>query len=356
MSLEARLQAVWLRRGFAARALWPLALIYRTLYFLNELRYRRGWKLPEALPLPVVVVGNLVAGGAGKTPTTIALVHALRTHGFHPGVVSRGYGRDDDDSIVIVDSDTPANRCGDEPLLIALRSRAPVVVGADRVLAAQMLMMAHAEVDVIVCDDGLQNHALARNVQVIVFDERGAGNGWQLPAGPLRQAMPEYLPQACVVLYNAPAPSTPLPGHLAQRQLQGIVSLQAWWAGESASHGAIDALPGPRVMAAAGLAMPQRFFNMLRGTGLKIEELPLPDHHAFATLPWPPDTPDVIVTEKDAVKLRPEAMGSTRVWVAPLDFQLSAEFVEEVLQWLPPPRNAARHSPRNAALRNPSHS
>ena len=307
--------------------------MYGTIVALRGLAFRAGWLRVERLPVSVIVVGNLIAGGAGKTPTCLAIVDLLRQRGWTPGIVSRGYGGHATEDVVMVTPDTPASACGDEPLLMQRRSGAPVAVGRRRAQAGRALLAAHPAVDVIVCDDGLQHRQLARDAQVIVFDERGAGNGWLLPAGPLREPMPPAVPAHSVLLYNAPAPSTPLAGHLVRRSLGRFTPLQAWLDGSTAA--ATD-LRGRRLIAAAGLAHPQRFFSMLREAGLDIAELPLPDHHDFAQLPWPPDTADVVVTEKDAVKLDPARLGTTRVWVATLDFQLPPAFAAELLALLPP--------------------
>ncbi|MEP7100863.1 MAG: tetraacyldisaccharide 4'-kinase, partial [Burkholderiales bacterium] len=324
-SFAERLQQAWLARGALAFVLLPLAWLFGAATALRRGLYRIGWQRASRLPVPVVVVGNLIAGGAGKTPTVVAVVAALRRHRFTPGIISRGHGGSNATELEVT-RDVPASQCGDEPLLMHLRTHAPLVVGRDRVAAGRHLLRAHPEVDVIVSDDGLQHLALARDAQVLVFDERGAGNGWLLPAGPLREALPRALPTRSLVVYNAANPSTPLPGTLAQRSLAGVVALADWWRGEPASRAALDALRGRPLVAAAGLARPQRFFQMLREHGLKITELPLPDHHAYATLPWPADTADVVLTEKDAIKLDAAQVGATRVWVAPLDFALDAAF------------------------------
>ncbi|HEX3140990.1 MAG TPA: tetraacyldisaccharide 4'-kinase [Rhizobacter sp.] len=336
MSAASQLQAAWLWRGWLARILLPVSWLYGAVSALHKSSYRLGLKRSERLPKPVLVVGNLVAGGAGKTPTTMALIQLLRSRGYTPGVISRGYGRSSKD-VMLVDRSMAASQVGDEPLLIHLRTGVPVAVGADRIAAGKALLQKHAAVDLIISDDGLQHLRLARDAQVVVFDERGAGNGWLLPSGPLREPLPVELPPRSVVLYNAAAPSTPLPGHLAQRRLAGIAGLSAWWSGQPGDPETLAKLRGRPVLAAAGLARPQRFFDMLRALGLSITELALPDHHDFAALPWPIGTADVIVTEKDAVKLKPEVMGATRVWVATLDFDLSAAFATDLMQWLPLP-------------------
>lgn len=330
------LERAWLGRGPLAVALLPLAWLFGTLTGLRKALYRVGLLRAQPLPVPVLVVGNLIVGGAGKTPTVMAVVALLHRRGFTPGIVSRGYGRASNDALDVQPS-TAAADCGDEPLLLRWRTGAPVVVGRDRAAAARALLQAHPAVDIVVSDDGLQHLQLARDAQVLVFDERGAGNGWLLPAGPLREALPASVPARSVVLYNAAAASTPLPGSVAERSLAGVIELAAWRSGQAASKAALDALRGRPLVAAAGVARPNRFFEMLRQHGLQISPLPLPDHHGFATLPWPAGTADVVLTEKDAVKLDPARVGATRVWVAALDFALPAAFEAELMSLLPAP-------------------
>lgn len=335
-----RLERAWLTRGLFAFTLLPLAWVFGTLTAVRKLLYRLGWLRAQKLDVPVIVVGNLIVGGAGKTPTVMAIVALLRRHGFTPGIVSRGYGRNDDGTLE-VQPRTAAAACGDEPLLMRLRTGAPVFVGRDRVAAGQALRGAHPAVDIVVSDDGLQHLRLARDAQVLVFDERGVGNGWLLPAGPLREPLPASVPPRSVVLYNTRAASTPLPGSLATRSLAGAVALADWRAGQAASMAGLESLRGRPLVAAAGVARPNRFFEMLREHGLQISTLPLADHFAFATLPWPADTADVVLTEKDAVKLDPTRLGATRVWVAALDFSLPAAFETSLLALLPAPLEPA---------------
>ena len=287
--------------------LWPLSLLYRAVTALRRGAYAIGWLRSGHAPVPVIVVGNLVVGGAGKTPTVMALVQALRAAGWTPGVVSRGHGRRGAQTLAVDDASLAADT-GDEPLLIRRRTQVPVWVGRRRLEAAR-----------------------AREVQVIVFDERGIGNGLLLPAGPLRQPLPRHVPVNSHVLYNAERPTTPWPGALAQRRLGGAVLLQDWWQGAAASPLALQALRGRPLLAAAGLASPQRFFGMLHAAGLDFEVLALPDHHDFVRSPWPAGTADVLVTEKDAVKLPRDAIGAPRIWVVTLDFQLPPDFLAAVL-------------------------
>ena len=315
-----------------AQALRPLSWLYRALAGLHRVS-----TVAKPAPVPVIVVGNLVAGGAGKTPTVIALVQALQTAGWRPGVLSRGYGRRGSHVVEVkVDSDTGA--VGDEPVLIQRRTGAPVWVGAQRVAAARALCAAHPEVDVLVSDDGLQHHALGRAAELVVFDDRGVGNGLLLPAGPLRQPLPAQLQAGAFALYTGTRASTRLPGAGATRALGLAWPLAAWWQGDARAARPIGELRGRPLLAAAGLAAPEKFFTMLEDAGLVLDRMPLPDHASFDPLPWP-DTPapEVLVTEKDAVKLQADRPGTEHVWVVPLDFTLPAEWVREIMALLPPP-------------------
>jgi len=335
-----RLQQAWLTRGPLAWALLPAAWLFGALVALRRGLYRLGVLRAERLPVPVIVVGNLIAGGAGKTPTVLALVDLLRARGWRPGIVSRGYGREQE-TLLEVEPMTPAAQCGDEPLLLRLRAAVPVAVGRDRVATARELLGRHPGIDILVCDDGLQHLRLARDVEVIVFDERGAGNGWLLPAGPLREPLPARPAPRSLVVYNAAAPSTPLPGHLGRRGLAGAVALADWWAGAAPSLETLHALRGRQLTAAAGVARPQRFFAMLREAGLEIVEHPLPDHHAYARPVWPAGTQALVVTEKDAVKLDARRLAPLPVWVVALDFRVDAGFDAALAALLPtPPRPA----------------
>lgn len=335
MSLAQRIERSWQVGGPMQLALRPLSWLYAALSGLQRWLYATGLRKRQVLPVPVIVVGNLIVGGAGKTPTVLALLQLLQQRGLRVGVISRGYGRRSD-AVQVLDAKCTAAQVGDEPLLIHKRSGAPVAVGRSRVAAARALLAAHRGLDLIISDDGLQHLPLPRALSVLVFDARGLGNGRLLPAGPLRQPAPTLLPADTLVLYNAGRPSTHLAGYLGRRRLAGATSLTDWWQGRPASTELLEALRGRPLLAAAGMAQPQRFFDMLVDAGLSITPLPLPDHHDFATLPWPADTADVVLTEKDAVKIPPEAVGATRIWVVALDFQPEPAFEPALLQALQP--------------------
>jgi tetraacyldisaccharide 4'-kinase len=335
------LQDSWSRRGPLGGLLLPIAWLYGALVWARERLYRAHCLRSHALGVPVVVVGNWVAGGAGKTPTVIALVKSLQARGYKPAVVSRGHGRAGQ-GISAVEWNSAVQAVGDEPLLIRRRTAVPVWVGRERVRAAEAMLRAHPEVDLIVSDDGLQHLALVRQAQIVVFDERGLGNGWLLPAGPLREHPPKRLSHNTIVLYNAAAPSTPLPGFLARRSLAGILLLSAWRAGGTPGVNSVDPLRGVRAYAVAGIARPGRFFDTLQQAGLKFDPLPLPDHHPFDRPPWPAGCSDVIVTEKDAVKIPDSFAAPTpaqpRIWVAVLGYELPDALMDALTRLLPPTR------------------
>ena len=317
--LEQRLTQAWTGRGPLARALWPLSQIYGALTALRRALYRRQVLKAERLPLPVIVVGNVVAGGAGKTPTTLAVIEHLRARGWRPGIVSRGHGRSTTD-VREVAPDADPSAVGDEPLLLRRRAQVPVAVGTRRAAAGRALLAAHPEVDVLVCDDGLQHLALARDVEIAVFDARGVGNGWLLPAGPLREPWPR--PVDLMLATEAPAPGTfgpAEPAFSATRQLAEHAQRA------DGSTVPLPTLHGTPLTALAGIARPQAFFELLRQAGLTLADtVALPDHYDFNS--WSRTAGAVqtlICTEKDAVKLwrhRPDALA------VPLQLQVPAAF------------------------------
>jgi tetraacyldisaccharide 4'-kinase len=345
--IAATLERAWQGRAALSTALVPAAWAFGAAARVRSELYQRGWRARGKLPVPVVVVGNVLVGGAGKTPTVLAVVATLRENGYRPGIVSRGYGRAGDE-VALVDADASAERVGDEPLLLSRRAGVPVAVGADRAAAGHALLHAHPELDVIVSDDGLQHLALERDVEVLVFDERGSANGRLLPAGPLRERVPRALGRTQLVVYNADQPTTALPGHCARRALAGLVPLGAWWSGAAPEAGSLEALHGRKLVAVAGIARPRRFFAMLRAHGLDIVEQPLGDHADFSALPWPMGTSDVVLTEKDAVKLPPSRRLNARVWVARLDFVPGPAFDAALLALLPPPTPIDAHGNTSA--------
>jgi tetraacyldisaccharide 4'-kinase len=306
------LQRAWLRRGALARLLWPVSLIFGALAALRRGAYRTGLIKSERIAVPVVVVGNVVAGGSGKTPVVMALVEHLRSRGLATGVVSRGYGRTTSDCRE-VRSDSRASEVGDEPLLMAQTCGVPLFVAPDRVQAARALLAAHPSTQVIVSDDGLQHYRLERDIEICVFDERGTGNGWLLPAGPLREPWPRKVD---LVLRTDATPG--IIGFEARRRLAPLARRA-----DGTLRG-LSALKDKPLKALAGIAKPEAFFAMLRGEGLQLAHtVALPDHHAFGNAPVGEDGCELVCTEKDAVKLwrvRPQA------WAVPLLLAIEPDF------------------------------
>ncbi|WP_312327782.1 tetraacyldisaccharide 4'-kinase [Stenotrophomonas sp.] len=307
---------------FAARVLAP---VYGGVVALRRALYRRGWFKRHALPVPVIVVGNVTAGGTGKTPLTIALVDRLREAGWKPGVASRGYGREDAKSARWVDADTETALGGDEPVLIAWKTGVPVRVDADRVAAGKALI--EAGCDIIVCDDGLQHYRLARDVEIEVVDaQRRYGNGRLIPAGPLRE--PASRARDCdfrvVNLGQASADPAALAScGFGEWAMQLHIDRAQPLSGGRAR--ALSHFRGQRVHAVAGIAHPQRFFDMLRAQGIGVVPHAFADHHAYqpADLRFGSELP-VLMTEKDAVKCK--VFANEWHFAVPLSADLPAAF------------------------------
>ncbi len=274
----------------------------------------RGPVSTGSLGAPVVVVGNFTVGGTGKTPLIIAVVTRLEAHGFKPGVVSRGYGRKTS-SPVTVDANGSADACGDEPYLIALRTKVPVRVDANRRAAAQFLI--ERGCDVIVSDDGLQHRELSRTIEIEVFDaQRGYGNGRLPPAGPMREPLRPVDVRVGNGLSGDQGDAFAMRLHISH-----CYNLN------SGERKALDAFRGRPAQAVAGIGHPQRFFKALAEQGLSVQAHPFPDHHRFASTDLPEPGP-VLMTEKDAVK----CLGIDRddIWAVPVDAFLSEAFMEMI--------------------------
>jgi len=312
--LHVLLPRIWQHRGLLAWLLWPLSWVYGALWHMRRMAYRQGWLASGHPGTFVMVVGNVVAGGAGKTPTTVALVQHLRARGLRVGVVSRGHGRSARDIRPVLADSTPG-QVGDEPLLIWRHTQVPVWVGAQRLQAARQLLQAHPDTQVLVCDDGLQHLALQRDLELCLMDDRGTGNGWLLPAGPLREPWPKLVD---LLLYTHGQRPNAGDGFCATRQLA-----------DHAVNGlgqrcALQAFTGQQVDAVAGLARPQAFFEMLQARHLVLADtFALPDHDDFAHWQNTTSGRPLLCTEKDAVKLwahQPEA------WAVPLQMKPEPAF------------------------------
>lgn len=309
-SIESWLHRQWTKRGLLACALSPLSLV-----FLSAARKRRKNLVPKAIPVPVVVVGNIYVGGTGKTPVTIALVKELIRRGWRPAVISRGFGRKDELPKLVTPT-SPAAEVGDEPLLIAQQAGVPVAVARDRVAAAHLILDKFPECNLMISDDGLQHYGLARDVEIAVVGARGLGNGWVLPAGPLREP-PSRLDEVDAIVLNATEDTfdSRTPRFAATAVLGKARSLD----GQKSLDLDELAASGKTVRAAAGIAAPGRFFAMLRAHDIEGEMVELGDHFAFDSNPFKNAKEDIIlITGKDAVKCRqhPELAKDERIyWV-----------------------------------------
>ena len=305
--------------------LWPLSQIYCLLVFWRRRLYLWGFFRSARAGVPVVVVGNVIAGGAGKTPLVMALVRHWQQRGLNVGVVSRGYGRAGRACLEVC-TNTPVTLSGDEPALIKRATGAPVFIANNRIEAARALLAAYPKTQLLVCDDGLQHYALARDVEIALFDDRGVGNGWLLPAGPLREPWPERLHSGIdLVLHTGQFPA--FGGFTSSRQL-------ADYAVDSGGNRVqLDSLKGQTLVALAAIAQPDAFFGMLVARGLALSQtIRLPDHYNFSG-----DRPvvgkgcTVLCTEKDAVKLFAlPAAASVRLLAVPLLFSPEPAFLDAV--------------------------
>ena len=313
------LTRAWTRRGLLALTLWPVALLFGALAALRRQCYQVGLFKARRVSALVVVVGNVVAGGSGKTPTVIALVRHLQARGVRVGVISRGYGRSARDGREVL-IESLISEVGDEPALIRHATLAPVFVAARRFEAAQSLLARYPDTQVIVCDDGLQHLGLQRDLEVCVFDDRGTGNGFLLPAGPLREPWPRAVD---LVLHTGAHPA--FDGFTAQRALADFAVRAD---GSRIALADLARSGAPPLLALAAIAKPNDFFAMLRAQGLILERtLALPDHFGFED--WPGHEfagYTLICTEKDAVKLWPQCPDALAV---PLVFLLEPAFLAQ---------------------------
>lgn len=306
---RADIERLWYGDAGGARLLAPLACLYGAAAVLRRSAYRRGTLRVEHLPVPVIVVGNITVGGTGKTPLVIAIVERLRSLGWRPGIVSRGYGGARSGSPLRVQPETPPRTAGDEPVLLARRLGCPVAVCPDRAAAGQLLCR-DGDVDVLVADDGLQHYRLARELEIAVVDGvRRFGNGRLLPAGPLREP-PSRLREVDLVVVNGGQPrgdemGMRLAGDVAERVIDG-------------TRRPLQAFRGQKVHAVAGIGNPSRFFDHLERHGLTVERHAFADHHAFQPddLRFGDDRA-ILMTEKDAVKCA--GMADHRHWFVPVD-------------------------------------
>jgi len=323
-------------------SLLPFSLLFGLLVKLRARAYRLGLLRSERLPVPVIVVGNITAGGTGKTPLILALVDWLRTAGWRPGIVSRGHGGKRRQAMPVRADSDPA-LAGDEPVLLARRCACPVWVGRRRVEAGRRLLAFHPEVNVILADDGLQHYALARDLEIAVVDGmRGLGNGWLLPAGPLREHR-QRLGRVDAVVVNGDGRAD-LPVHAFRMRLLGAVFHALRDATRTATARELADRP---LHAVAAIGNPQRFFDHLTALGLTFAAHALSDHHPLPPEALPPGR--VLMTEKDAVKLMSHARAPELedCWYLAVDAHVEGGLKQRILSRLSTHRDA-RHGPQTA--------
>jgi tetraacyldisaccharide 4'-kinase len=327
----------WIHRAWYGdngwyRLLLPLSGIYWLVSMLRRQFYRLGLMRTRRAKVPVIVIGNITAGGTGKTPAVVWLANALAERGFSPGIVSRGYGGSKAGASMRVDARSDPAVVGDEPVLVAMRTGRPVVVDADRARGAAMLVADGA--DVVIADDGLQHYALGRDYEICVVDgSRGLGNGYLLPAGPLREPA-DRLDDVDQVLVNGRLRAGPFGKSVG---LQNAITFRLVAADTRRLNGSlaqpVESFRGKTVHAVAAIGNPQRFFDTLRGHGIQVIEHAYPDH-----APLRPeeldfgDRFDILMTEKDAVKFPRQV--SERFWYVPVDVEIdpvvAAPWLEQI--------------------------
>ena len=310
-----------------------LSVLYAGLAALRRKAYRKGLLRSRHPGAPVIVVGNILAGGSGKTPLVIALVERLRAEGWTPGVASRGHGREHEATPHWVEAGSAAAQVGDEPLLIARRTGAKVRVDRDRVAAAKAL--AAAGCDVVVCDDGLQHYRLARDIEIEVQDARRRyGNGRLLPAGPLREPVERAADCGFRVLNLGVAGEGDAQREAGFGEWPMRLRVEAALPVRGGRAQPLSAFAGQRVHAVAGIGDPERFFSMLREAGIAVVPHAFPDHHAYAQADFDFGSRlPVLMTEKDAVKCM--VFADAQAYMVPVNAVLPEAFWIALLDRLP---------------------
>ena len=317
------IEKIWSGKSKLYLLLLPLSWLYGLISGISQLGYRIGFFRSWRAPLPIVVVGNLTAGGNGKTPVVIWLVESLQRLGIHAGVVSRGYGGKSDSYPLILGPNTTTEVAGDEPVLIFQRTGVPVAVAPDRCSAVKALLNQYPTLDVIITDDGLQHYALQRDIELVVVDgNRRFGNGWWLPAGPMREREGRLGSVNAVITNGGEAKQHEIPMVLAPGEAINLIT------GEHR-----PALTLPDIVAMAGIGHPPRFFNTLKELGVNIrQEHAFADHQPYSLQLLEPlvnSEQTLLMTEKDAVKCRGFAQDNW--WYLPVNAQLPAADTEALL-------------------------
>ena len=326
----------WYEKSPFALLLLPFSLLFWLISISRRKLFQFGLYSSFKPPIPTIVVGNITVGGTGKTPLVIALIKALQQHQFKPGVISRGYSSQASRYPFAVTGDSKPTEAGDEPLLIAKRTKVPVVIDAVRSEAAKYLIE-HTDCDVIIADDGLQHYALQRDIEIVVVDKhRAFGNQLLLPAGPLRETVGRLSTVDLIVANggapdaeNMPSSQGDLRIHAMHLDVGNLVNVL-----DGSSVASSNWAYSKTVHAVAGIGNPQRFYNSLRKLGFTLIEHSYGDHHNFKRddLVFDDDLP-IIMTEKDAIKMA-QLDPSDNYWFLPVNAKLDEPFFTTLLSRL----------------------
>ena len=321
------LQRHWYRITPLHLLLLPISLLFHLIVATRRLLFRLGILSSVKLPVPVIIVGNITVGGTGKTPLSLWLAEQLLANGWHPGIISRGFGGSGSKPQEVLQTSDPAT-VGDEPVLMAQRLLCPVWVGRDRPAAAHALLLAHPECDIILSDDGLQHYRLQRDVEIVVVDGiRRFGNGFLLPAGPLRESTSRLREVDAVVINGGIAAS----GEYLM-QLEGVHFYNLL--NPEITVTAAD-FHGQCVHAIAGIGHPERFFLHLNKLGLTVQTHPYPDHHHYSAADLAYEGSNaLLMTEKDAVKCI--SFADEKCWVLRVDAHLDSALTQLILKKINP--------------------
>jgi tetraacyldisaccharide 4'-kinase len=327
------LQHHWYRITPLHLVLFPISLIFRALVALRREMYRNGILASEQLLLPVIVVGNINVGGTGKTPLTLALARQLVEHGWHPLIVSRGFGGTTRQP-QYVSATSDALQVGDEPLLMARRNICPVWIGRNRAGTARTALLANPQSNVVLCDDGLQHYRLQRDVEIAVVDgARRFGNGLMLPAGPLREPVSRLREVDAVVVNGGEAATGQFAMHLSGDRFYNLL--------DPNTTASSDHFHNKKNHAIAGIGNPQRYFQHLEALGISFTPHAYPDHHPYVATDLAfADCDAILLTEKDAVKCA--AFADARYWALRVDAQIDPALLENIL------RKIKSHGPQTA--------
>jgi len=329
----------WANRGPLAWPQLPFAVLFSLLSSARRFAWHIGLFHEQRLPVKVIVVGNVAVGGSGKTPVVIWLAEALRQQGWIPGIISRGYGGRAAVPTPVLPRSDPAE-VGDEPVLISRRTGVPTWIGRDRPAVGRALLAAHPQVNVIISDDGLQHYRLARDVEIVVLDERILGNILPLPAGPMREPLRRVRQSQLAILHGESSARTRAAIGTVPTVGMALVPGRFYRLHEPSEQADAVQLKALTLKALAGIGRPERFFESLRELGLEPRDTrAFPDHHVFSVRDLALDGADaLLMTEKDAIKCR--AIAPEQTWVLPVDAHIDVAALDHILECLNGPEAA----------------